>query len=636
MQQNVQYGLGYYTQPPVAPDYGQPYPPSLSQLPASAYSSAPSYDPAQNSSEPSYYAAYPYAPQVPSIPVADPSFSSPNSPYMSSNTSYNPQSPMGPPSYYEATYDQPNPQNPMGPPSYEPAYERNNPQNPTGPPSYEAAYERPFDYGRESLPHSISSPALASQPHGSNPTMYRSDSYQDGFAQVGSTGNSPQVTGHADQGSGAFISAQASGYDQRDSAYLQGGGYERSGFEQLGSHGQGNYDNGPQDNYKFGDIYAYDGGQVEPYGSRGTRPIQSSSIFNPLVASGDDAKIARSSPKPDAGGGTGVLKYRVKLLSESNSSDPPTDVICQIGLDGVRMLVPATNKMLRIYPLDTITKWEVSDPSTLTFWAKTSVDVEQRRIRLQSNSYTTSGILDTLTAACVQLCEMVDKETPSEASKGLTSTSGSSEAGSARKSSFADWVTLKSKSASQEEKQHWVPDEAVKKCTSCGSDFGAFIRRHHCRNCGDIFCDKCTRGRTPLTSDQDAQPVRVCDQCLAEVTQRLMNVESNSKPALQRPHEDLAKKLQEEMEKNAARKPTRGSTGSSRPVRSVPTGSSDSFLNGPPHLWSGQPAPEGSGPRMREVACPTCTVHLEVQVPRFGTETVECGVCQHPFLVSAD
>ncbi|KAG9449360.1 hypothetical protein H6P81_009325 [Aristolochia fimbriata] len=44
---------------------------------------------------------------------------------------------------------------------------------------------------------------------------------------------------------------------------------------------------------------------------------------------------------------------------------------------------------------------------------------------------------------------------------------------------------------------------------------------------------------------------------------------------------------------------------------------------------------DGSGRHMREVACPTCTVHLQVQVPASGSETIECGMCQHPFLVSA-
>ena len=88
--------------------------------------------------------------------------------------------------------------------------------------------------------------------------------------------------------------------------------------------------------------------------------------------------------------------------------------------------------------------------------------------------------------------------------------------------------------------------------------------------------------------------------------------------------------------------------------------------------WKGPASGGGaSGTRMREVACPTCTVHLQVscrrcltqtqisprvlvvhlvpwginyhlavefqvQVATSGSETVECGVCQHAFLVSAN
>ncbi|EXC04220.1 Arrestin domain-containing protein A [Morus notabilis] len=171
-----------------------------------------------------------------------------------------------------------------------------------------------------------------------------------------------------------------------------------------------------------------------------------------------------------------------------------------------------------------------------------------------------------------------------------------------KKKGFADWMNLIK--PANEEKDHWVPDEAVSKCTACGTDFGAFLRKHHCRNCGDIFCDKCTSGRIALTADENAQPVRVCDRCMAEVTQRLSNAkEAANKPAGLQSHEDLARKLQEEMEKN--RKSSSGSKS------------------------------DGSGRRMREVACPICTVHLQVQVPSSGSETIECGVCQHPFLVSA-
>ena len=43
------------------------------------------------------------------------------------------------------------------------------------------------------------------------------------------------------------------------------------------------------------------------------------------------------------------------------------------------------------------------DSSTLAFWSKSSVDIEPRRIRLQSNSYTTNTLLDTVTAATIQV-----------------------------------------------------------------------------------------------------------------------------------------------------------------------------------------------------------------------------------------
>ncbi|KAM2508024.1 hypothetical protein FF1_030205 [Malus domestica] len=44
-----------------------------------------------------------------------------------------------------------------------------------------------------------------------------------------------------------------------------------------------------------------------------------------------------------------------------------------------------------------------TDSSTFAFWSKSSEDIEPRRIRLQSNSYTTNTLLDTVTAAIVQV-----------------------------------------------------------------------------------------------------------------------------------------------------------------------------------------------------------------------------------------
>ena len=47
--------------------------------------------------------------------------------------------------------------------------------------------------------------------------------------------------------------------------------------------------------------------------------------------------------------------------------------------------------------------FKVLDSSIFAFWAKSSIDIEPRRIRLQSNNYTVNIILDTLTAASVQV-----------------------------------------------------------------------------------------------------------------------------------------------------------------------------------------------------------------------------------------
>ncbi|CAK9156975.1 unnamed protein product [Ilex paraguariensis] len=299
-----------------------------------------------------------------------------------------------------------------------------------------------------------------------------------------------------------------------------------------------------------GGVYKYSGGKVEPYGARGFQSESSSgAIFDdygrPINSSkgkeqngsGSFGKIVKAIPKTEEQEDvkSGVQKFRVKLLSESvGQSD--LDVLCQVGLDGIRILDPATSRTLKIYTLETVTRWEVLDSYIFAFWAKSSMDFEPRRVRLKSNSYTTNNILDAVTAASIQFKEIGGSGKPSDSLKV-------SEPPSEKKKGFADWMNLMK--PGDEEKDHWVPDEAVTKCNACGTDFGAFWRKHHCRNCGDIFCDKCTQGRIALTADEHAQPVRVCDRCMAEVTQRLTNAkETAGKIARLQTHEDLAKRLQ--------------------------------------------------------------------------------------------
>ena len=60
---------------------------------------------------------------------------------------------------------------------------------------------------------------------------------------------------------------------------------------------------------------------------------------------------------------------------------------------------------------------------------------------------------------------------------------------------------------------HWVPDVHCWTCSTCAEAFGALTRRHHCRCCGDIFCDACSTNRVSLPGWGIHKAVRVCDDC---------------------------------------------------------------------------------------------------------------------------
>ena len=37
---------------------------------------------------------------------------------------------------------------------------------------------------------------------------------------------------------------------------------------------------------------------------------------------------------------------------------------------------------------------------------------------------------------------------------------------------------------------HWLRDEGAESCVGCGVKFNIYERKHHCRNCGQVFCSK--------------------------------------------------------------------------------------------------------------------------------------------------
>lgn len=61
----------------------------------------------------------------------------------------------------------------------------------------------------------------------------------------------------------------------------------------------------------------------------------------------------------------------------------------------------------------------------------------------------------------------------------------------------------------------WLPDSSASTCMLCSVKFHPIMcTRHHCRFCGGIFCNDCTRGRSLLPEKfRSADPQRVCDVC---------------------------------------------------------------------------------------------------------------------------
>ncbi|XP_028976642.2 myotubularin-related protein 4 isoform X3 [Esox lucius] len=59
----------------------------------------------------------------------------------------------------------------------------------------------------------------------------------------------------------------------------------------------------------------------------------------------------------------------------------------------------------------------------------------------------------------------------------------------------------------------WVPDHMASHCFNCDSEFWMAKRRHHCRNCGNVFCKDCCHLKLPIPDQQLYDPVLVCNSC---------------------------------------------------------------------------------------------------------------------------
>ena len=53
-------------------------------------------------------------------------------------------------------------------------------------------------------------------------------------------------------------------------------------------------------------------------------------------------------------------------------------------------------------------------------------------------------------------------------------------------------------------RMYWMPDRLCKVCHECELPFTMFRRRHHCRVCGQVFCQPCSNNHIDG---------KVCDVC---------------------------------------------------------------------------------------------------------------------------
>ncbi|GMH63925.1 hypothetical protein TL16_g03840 [Triparma laevis f. inornata] len=89
-----------------------------------------------------------------------------------------------------------------------------------------------------------------------------------------------------------------------------------------------------------------------------------------------------------------------------------------------------------------------------------------------------------------------------------------------------DYICLKIRPGArvEEDKSFWVKDGAVGACQHTGTKFSLFTRRHHCRQSGNIYIDRCCNFLSALPDLGYYEPVRIYDNLVGLPNVELLEV----------------------------------------------------------------------------------------------------------------
>lgn len=208
--------------------------------------------------------------------------------------------------------------------------------------------------------------------------------------------------------------------------------------------------------------------------------------------------------------GTVCLESSQELLTKSSSTSTLTG--CTQGASpSTSTLRPSSSELFTryldvdglTYVLDPVQERlrqiEMAHQAKVESLQRQLMDVQRRRTFLVEGGTTGQGTSDLADEVC---------------SLPESSVSGEQPPLSLSSADEGSWIQVEENEAKP---TLWVPDHAATNCAKCDTQFWIANRKHHCRNCGLVFCGTCSEKRLPLPEEQLYDPVRVCFACFEKL-----------------------------------------------------------------------------------------------------------------------